>query len=74
MYLFSIAYSALVSLDNKVVIYGGYEKLPENAVRTVAAFSDGKWTKIGDLNQRRDSHNGVVLGTDVIIVGGHGKL
>ena len=48
MDLFSIAYSALVSLDDKVVIYGGYEKLPEIAVQTVAAFSDGTWTKIGN--------------------------
>ena len=64
---FSIYNSAVISFDDKVVLFGGYGN---GQVSTVAAFIGERWFKIGDLKQNRYQHNAIRSGTEVIIVGG----
>jgi len=57
-----------------VVLYGGsyyVSRYNQDNVKTVASFSNGLWSKIGELKYRRYAHNGIKSGSDVIIVGGY---
>ena len=73
IYYFSIHYAALVSLGDKVLVFGGFVRgSPSTAVSTVAQYANDNWTKIGDLLQPREGHNCIVFESDILIVGGAG--
>jgi len=69
----SIYYTALVSLGDKVLVFGGNDS-SSGAVSTIAQYSNDNWTKIGDLLQPRYAHNCIVFESDILIVGGSGTL
>ena len=63
-----IAYSAVVSMENEVILFGGYEY--SGSFKTVASFSNRVYSKIGMLKQGRYGHNGIISDSKVILVGG----
>ena len=63
---------ALVSIHNSVTVFGG---AGDNGggwfdVSTVAQFKMDSWFKLGDLNQPRWAANGIIFGSEILVVGG----
>ena len=42
-----------------------------NRSSTLAQYKDGSWRNIGNMNQNRDSHKAITLGSVAMIIGGN---
>ena len=63
----------MVSINDAVIVYGGYDDDSRSALSTVAEFKNEEWAKLGQLNQARSGHNSILFGSEVLIVGGAGS-
>ena len=69
--MFSISHYASVSTQTSVLIIGGYSVDKWETLSTIVQYKDDKWTIIGNLKQARESHQAVLIGPLVMIIGGY---
>ena len=64
---------ALVSIHNSVIVFGGAGGNGDGSSLSnvsVAQFKMDSWSQLGDLNQRRRGANGIIFGSEILVVGG----
>ena len=66
-----IAFYTTVSTADSVLIVGGLTMGVPNRSSTIAEYKDGNWSNIGNMNQNRDSHKAITLGSVTMIIGGN---
>ena len=69
--LFSIFYYATVSLENSVIILGGWDG--RNDISRVAKFEAESWSELGDLQQPRHGHSAITNGKTFLVIGGNAQ-
>ena len=71
----SIIRTALISIDNQIYVYGGYDINSQNSyLKTVALFESDEWSKLPDLIQSRRGQNAIPFDSDILVVGGEGTM
>ena len=73
LYYFSIYWYAAVSLNDQFAIFGGTHE-GTRPLDGIFGFKNGRWSKLGTLNQARYQHSAISNGKEIMIVGGLGKL
>ena len=66
-----LQWSSTVTFINKLYIFGGYA-YPQTVSRTWRF--DGSWEQMDDLLEPRRGHSSVVMGNQVVHVGGYKRL
>ena len=69
---FRFAYYATASINESVYIIGGITGGSPDRSTTIAEYKNGKWNYVGDLVERRYSHEAISLGSTIMVVGGGG--
>ena len=56
-------YSTVDTPTSVLIIGGRFHK-------GITQFKEDKWSRLGNLHQRRYAHESIIIGRDIIIVGG----
>ena len=66
-------YSGVVSLEDRVILLGGYTDGGQGeSVKTISQYKQDSWSQIGELKLPRRGHNSILIGNEILLVGGYG--
>merc|ERR1711953_45603 len=69
-----IFYYATVSLQDSVIVFGGWNGRSDLSTVAEVSATDASWSKLGDLQQPRHGHSAITNGKTVLVIGGSGKF
>ena len=71
---FSIRYYSTASTEDAVYIIGGWSSIDDKrdgeAVRTIAEYKNGRWSRIGQMEKPKSEHGSISFGQKTLIFEG----
>ena len=64
-----VCYYSTTSTSDAAYLIGGYQDAGYST--TIAEFKNNQWRKLGDLNQGRNYHGSISVGSRTMVVGGY---